>query len=368
MSPVFHSDCFRSLLVVPPVLLLVSALAAAAPKAAVKPAPRYALTDLGPLPAVADEVSLPINDSGQVAGWATSDGQSVHAVLWTEGKPRDLGVPKGFRSSLAHGLNDKGEAVGWAGANRVLVDSAAVTHACLFAGGQVTDLGTLGGRDSKAFGINDAGRIVGVSDRADGTRHAFLFEKGHMADLGGLPGGKFSMAYAVNAKGSIAGVAEAAGHRLHGVLWVRGKISDLGALPGGGASLAYALNASGQAVGSAETGNEYHATRDTELADGTRPSAVNTLQDLGTLGADPAAAFGINDQGQIVGGSSLSTIVHHAFLWENGRMSDLNSLMPPHSGWTLISATGINHAAQIACLARQKTGPLHAVRLDPLPR
>src|SRR3954447_18543671 len=37
-----------------------------------------------------------------------------------------------------------------------------------------TDLGTLAGRDSHAYGINDTGQVVGVSDTAGGARHAFI--------------------------------------------------------------------------------------------------------------------------------------------------------------------------------------------------
>jgi probable HAF family extracellular repeat protein len=40
------------------------------------------------------------------------------------------------------------------------------------------DLGTLGGRDSFAFGINARGQIVGPSTTAAGDLHAVLWESG----------------------------------------------------------------------------------------------------------------------------------------------------------------------------------------------
>ncbi len=52
----------------------------------------------------------------------------------------------------------------------------------------MTDLGTLGGSDSYAYGINDSGQIVGGSYTSSGDYHAFLYANGAMADLGTLGG------------------------------------------------------------------------------------------------------------------------------------------------------------------------------------
>ena len=46
---------------------------------------------------------------------------------------------------------------------------------------ELTDLGTLGGSDSAAFGINEAGRVVGWSNTAAGTPHAFITGPNGMA-------------------------------------------------------------------------------------------------------------------------------------------------------------------------------------------
>ena len=49
----------------------------------------------------------------------------------------------------------------------------------------MTDLGTLGGRSSYAWGVNNAGQVTGYSDitgsgsGSDRTYHAFLYAGGH---------------------------------------------------------------------------------------------------------------------------------------------------------------------------------------------
>jgi probable HAF family extracellular repeat protein len=74
------------------------------------------------------------------------------------------------------------------------------------------------------------------------------------------------------------------------------------------------------------------------------------MTDLGTLpGANYSDASAINDAGIIVGQSGTygNASGNHAYMWQDGVMTDLNSLLPAHSGITLINATGINNAGQI---------------------
>jgi probable HAF family extracellular repeat protein len=69
-----------------------------------------------------------------------------------------------------------------------------------------------------------------------------------------------------------------------------------------------------------------------------------TMTDLGSLGDgfDGAEATGINNKGQVVGRSITSHYDEHAFIWENGVMTDLGTL-----GGAYSIATGINDKEEV---------------------
>lgn len=87
---------------------------------------------------------------------------------------RDLGT-LGGRESRAYDIDDRGRVVG--SSQRVLPSGRTVTRAFLWEDGVMTDLGTLGGDDSRALGIaegptNGEVLIVGESDVDPGELHA----------------------------------------------------------------------------------------------------------------------------------------------------------------------------------------------------
>ena len=72
------------------------------------------------------------------------------------------------------------------------------------------------------------------------------------------------------------------------------------------------------------------------------------MTDLGTLGGSQSLAFGLNNNGQIVGRSSITGDgAEHSFLYDNGTMYDLNTLTTGLNGYVLGSARAINDSGWI---------------------
>ena len=91
------------------------------------------------------------------------------------------------------------------------------------------DLGTLGGPQTDAYGINDRAQVVGSSDTKSGESHAFLWEKGSMHDLGS-PASGLCTAMRINNKGTAVGIWSPKGTASEGsraLVWIDRKMYDL---------------------------------------------------------------------------------------------------------------------------------------------
>ena len=86
-------------------------------------------------------------------------------------------------------------------------------------------------------------------------------------------------------------------------------------------------------------------------------AAVYTVKDLGTLGGPSSQANAINNLGSIVGTSSLSSGVVHAFIYRAGVMRDLGALA---GGWS--QANAINDAGVVVGWSTVLSGASRAVR------
>jgi probable HAF family extracellular repeat protein len=208
------------------------------------------LTDLGAYPGSTLSYAIDVNRTGQVL--------SPHAFLWTGGVWRQLPT-----LAFSNAINDSGWVAGgdWVSipsggsySRSILLKKGKATYVAKLAGtnnqsapldvnnlgqmagqcqnarakwravlwskfGKITNLGTLGGNESFAAALNDAGVVVGRSRTATNEVRGFVWKNGSMTDLGTL-GGKGSKAEDVNDAGWIAGSSTRADNATHATLWM----------------------------------------------------------------------------------------------------------------------------------------------------
>jgi probable HAF family extracellular repeat protein len=338
------------------------------------------MTDLGALPVNNNSAGGSINANG----WVTGQSQSsvldpivgipeFRAVLWKQGQVIDLGT-LGGTESLGIYVNNANQVIGFSTISTA-PDPVGFfgfpTHTFIWQDGQKLDIGTLGGASAfpgASCGNSPAGVVVGGSTTSitvnpiTGLPDAdpFLWQNGKMVDLGTL-GGTNGWAQCANHRGQVIGFSSLATNPAacnfpaiepvfpgcHAFFWENGVITDLGTL-GGDNSEAIWLNDAGVVVGSADLpGSSGNQTHDAVVW-------INgKIHDLGTVAGDQCSrGRGLNARGQVVGGSSDCSNFLHAFLWEGGGpMLDLNTLIPPGSGWQLTNAFNINDRGEILAKA-----------------
>ncbi len=294
-----------------------------------------------------------LNNDDQVVGDSyLNSGAQQHAFLFHKETNTALSPYFGELHSVANAINNHGLIAG-SHAIQTAPFEKRYDQAFMFdtANARRVDLGTLGGKSSVAHDINDYNQIVGSSQCTDNTEHAFLYDSkknNAILDLGTL-GGLNSSAYGINALGQVVGYSSINAMDTHAFIYDNGIMQSLNTL-GGSCSFAYAINDYGVVVGSAYDSHDnehaflYHASN--------RPC----MKDLGTLGGLVSVANDVNNHEQIVGYSFLSDNTDaHAFLYEQGVMTDLNQLLDPNTinnGWTLHEALAINDNGTIVGIAK----------------
>ena len=248
------------------------------------------------------------------------------------------------------------------------------------------ELGTLpGGRFSGGKDINDRAQVTGWSEKTCLDERCFVraFLWTHadgMQDLGTL-GGDNSQGEAINARGQIAGgsdvLVEGSTGTFRAFRYTPGiGMVNLGTLSGGDWSIAYGINDQGHVVGESSTQSVFQGLAFGPLVGFDFPpyraflwKEGEGMQSLGSLGGG-SAATAINNQDVVVGYSGLtgdraSPHGGHAFRWTAEEgMIDLNDLLPFWSGWELLNAFDINDKGQIVGSGRID-GQIRGYRLSP---
>lgn len=247
------------------------------------------------------------------------------------------------------------------------------------------NLGTFGGNESAAFGINNQGQVVGFALNAipdpfslfevqvlrfssrTQTR-GFLWQNkqfdehernldtdNQLRDLGTL-GGPDAWALYVNECGEVAGFSytNSIPNPITNLptedpfLWRNGRMIDIGTL-GGVFGLPFGLNNRGQVIGGSSLSADPGACFGPPV--GNLANCHPFLWDDGrlidlftsTIGGNPITANALDDDGEIVGGGAFANRPFDAYLWRNGIATDLGVVV----GDCISQAMAINSKGQI---------------------
>lgn len=264
-------------------------------------------------------VSNSANDNGVVVGTGatTAFGSGRLPVIWQNGVVSQLPLPVGETLGDANSVNSANVAVG-------SVDSGSNQRGAIYSGGSATVITPTTANGSyflTAFGVNDAGRIVGQGiDPGNAARNV-----GIVYDIGQ------NMAF------------------------------EVGALPGLNGALAFGVSNTGYVVGSSM------------LNQG--PGMPFIWSDQGGILAIPLAsgtsegsARAVNSTGWVVGDDSSAFSI--PFLYDGTTTYRLADLIPPNSGWDLSmntssSALGISEDGLIVGTGVHN-GETHAYAMVPV--
>lgn len=326
-----------------------------------------------------------INDRGQIAGTANKAGDTVsRATLWKgDSTPIELGAlggpninsatawPVKSTNGLIVGISDTdednplGELFSCYPFFATGNPTGKICKGFRWEKGKMTPLPPFpGGYNSYATGANNRGQVVGwaengVHDSSCNTAFQILqfraviwHPNGEMQELPPLPGDSTSAATAINDKGQVVGISGACGVAVgdvsaaHSVIWENGvptRITDFG---GHTWNTPTAINNDGVVVGfslpAAQDGTRFYRAFVWTKDEGTRM--------LDQIPGDVrSGAFGINDDGQIVGFSRTAGAVLRAVIWENANatIKNLNDFAATGSPYLLI-AGDINNSGRIA--------------------
>lgn len=182
-----------------------------------------------------------INEIGQVVGFYSDSPQSPQkGFLYDNGQVIDI-VGVDGTIGYPEAINDLGQIVG-------ATVSSGYGRVFLYQNGQMTmiDLSPLGGIEGAAYDINNLGQIVGTYRTATGDDRAFLYDNGHLSNLGTFGGA--TGAQGINDFSQIVGYSFDAQGQQFPFVYQKGKMTALSILTPF-RSVAVDINERSQAVG-----------------------------------------------------------------------------------------------------------------------
>jgi probable HAF family extracellular repeat protein len=343
---------------------------------------RYQAIDLGAIAPTGNATQAnAINDKGQIVGRSqttevSGTGFRNQGFIWDNGAFKPL-TSTGIKNGGGENTGKEVTQRGGGGFTAAINDLGAIAGTSDEFAGRATDRGLLWqkgadgeyelqitdlpGVETYFFDINNqnqmAGRHIygpGSTATAPNRSRPLSVDQGFINPLPDL-GGDTGTANGINNQGVIVGQIDNDGLNDKTVntaaLWEKGadgkyKLTNLGTF-GAEQAIARDINDAGQVIGWTAGGTGATATSSPFLwQDGQK---IN----LGSFGGATGQTAGINQFGQVVGYSQNSVRQDRAFVWNNGTIKDLNSLVTANPSFngsqvTLTRASGINNFGDIS--------------------
>jgi probable HAF family extracellular repeat protein len=304
----------------------------------------YSVTDLGTLGGTSSS-AIAINENGEIVGWSSTRSGPGHAFFRTaDGSMIDIGA------FSAQDVNAAGQVVGYRVASTPVGN---VAYAVFWS----ASTGIIEFGEGIARSINDLGEIAGAARNTEGVWRAAFWpsRQTQPVDLGSLGG--YSEGQGVNNDGVIAGYSyDAAGvqravewRKVNGN-WVMKKLTD------SPYTSAFSVNIHGDIAGGGCP--DLEPMRCPEHHAFLWPASGGQIA-LASLGGPRRHAYGINDNGDVVGFANNSSGKQRAVIWPaGGGVTDLGLVRGAYDG----EARAINSGGVIVGVVWFNSGRSRAVR------